>query len=97
MSLVWLELDELIKGRSGVALTQFSSSISGGGNQVPRGADCSCSLPLNMVPSVIMHPKAVCTEHVDVGHCPPALPPAGEMPFNAVLCFRLYYKHYCCW
>jgi hypothetical protein len=28
MSLVWLELAELIKGRSGVALTQFSSSGS---------------------------------------------------------------------
>jgi hypothetical protein len=27
MSLVWLELLELMKGRSGVALTQFSSSI----------------------------------------------------------------------
>jgi hypothetical protein len=26
MSLVWLELEELTKGRSGVALTQFSSS-----------------------------------------------------------------------
>jgi hypothetical protein len=28
MSLVWLELLELMKGRSGVALTQFSSSSS---------------------------------------------------------------------
>ena len=28
MSLVWLELEELTKGRSGVALTQFSSSSS---------------------------------------------------------------------
>ena len=28
MSLVWLELLELMKGRSGVALTQFNSSCS---------------------------------------------------------------------
>jgi hypothetical protein len=28
MSLVWLELLQLMKGRSGVALTQFSSSSS---------------------------------------------------------------------
>ena len=28
MSLVWLELEELTNGRSGVALTQFSSSSS---------------------------------------------------------------------
>ena len=40
MSLVWLELLELMKGRSGVALTQFSSNSSSGSNppRAPRDA-----------------------------------------------------------
>ena len=36
MSLVWLELLELMKGRSGVALTQFSSSSSSNHSSTPH-------------------------------------------------------------
>ena len=38
MSLVWLELEELMKGWSGVALTQFSSSSSSKSEAADSGA-----------------------------------------------------------
>ena len=39
-SLVWFELWELSKGRSGVALTQFSSSNSSNGSNCVRSGMC---------------------------------------------------------
>ena len=54
MSLVWLELLQVMKGRSGVALSQFSSSSSIGYIGATRNHYLPCHKSFQLIPGTLL-------------------------------------------